>query len=229
MSTEVKDAEVVDTTTGEVTSLSIRNDVTSLVKEQDIPLMRIMENSSLDWKSLKPNQMAVLLMAKPFMAGGGTMYLNFRQALLFATRCYELGLSPFSGEVWYDANRGSVNLSLEGKRQLARIRGIDLRPPQFEELSREWKDVRTTEAGEAAKKLGFPKDIGVKCRIRVGPVENKEFSEYICWLSEWLVARSPVWQTKSLHMLQTRATEKAISMALGTGASSMVGNEPDGE
>jgi len=34
-----------------------------------------------------------------------------------------------------------------------------------------------------------------------------------------------VWKAKPTHMLQTRAAEKAISMALGTGASDMVSDD----
>lgn len=204
----VKDAEII-------------TDMQLMVKEADRPVMKAMEGmATLDWKNLKPNQMAVLLMQKPFMSGGGTMYLNYKQALLFAVRCYELGVSPFSSEVWFDPNRASVNLTLEGKRQVARNKGIDLGPPSFEELTRKWEDVpRMTEAAEAVKKAGFKTDVGVKCSMRVGDPANKEYVTYICWLSDWYVAKSPVWQNKALHMLQTRATEKAISMTLGTGAS----------
>jgi len=216
----VKEAEVVTPVTEALAKINIRD----MVKAGDIPLLNLMEGlDSLDWKALKPHQMALLLMQKPFSSGGGTMYLSFKQAILFATRCFELSVSPFSSEVWYDPGRGSVNLTLEGKRQVARVKGIDLGPPQFEELSREWKDVaRLTENGEAAKKAGFTKDIGIKCRIRVGDPANAEYAEYIAYLSEWYVPRSPVWNQKPLHMLQTRSCEKAISMCLGTGASDMV-------
>lgn len=225
MSTEV------DVKTGEIveeTAIVKKSDYDTLVKEQDKPLLAIMSQmSSMNWRELTPPQLAVLIMQKPFTAqGGGTMYLSFKQAILFATRCYELGVSPFSGEVWFDPNRASVNLTLEGKRAVARVKGIDLGPPKFEELSREWKDLaRPTENADVLKKLGYVKDVGVKCQIRVGDPKNQEYSEYIAWLSEWFVSRSPVWQAKPTHMLQTRATEKAISMALGTGASDMITDE----
>ena len=196
----------------------------SIIKEQDRPMFNVVEKlDNLDWKNIKPHYMAMLLMAKPFpVAGGGQLYLNFRQSIFFATRCYELGVSPFSSEVWFDPNRFAVNLTLEGKRQVARNKGIDLGPPRFEALSREWKDVSTkSDAGEEAKKAGFTKDIGYKCQIRVGNPEYKEYSEYIAWLSEWYVSKSPVWKQKPEHMLQIRANEKAISMAMGTGISEM--------
>jgi len=227
--TEVKEAEVVSET---ALAKPTEGNLQDMVKAQDIPLLRVMETmNSLDWRDLKPHQTALLLMQKPMaLGGGGQTTLNFRQAILFATRCFELGVSPFSSEVWFDPNRASVNLTLEGKRQVARNRGIDLGPPQFEELERPWdKVVRVTDIVKELQKAGFTKDIGVKCRIRVGDSTKGEYAEYLCWLSEWAVLRSPVWMSKPLHMLQTRAAEKAISMAMGTGASDMVGNEREGE
>ncbi len=219
-------AEIVDVKTGEIVEeaalVPLKSQFEGMVKDQDKPLLGIMEQmKSLNWRELTPPQLAVLIMQKPFAAqGGGQMFLSFKQAIIFATRCFELGVSPFSSEVWFDANRATVNLTLEGKRQVARNKGIDLGPPKFEELSREWKDIaRVTENVDALKKLNFLKDVGVKCVIRVGDPKNQETSDYIAWLSEWFVPRSPVWQAKPLHMLQTRACEKAISMALGTGAS----------
>lgn len=227
--------ELVDTKTGEVVTAEVVTAATNplvktggmrdIVKAVDIPLLDVMETmDSLDWRNLKPHQTALLLMQKPMVAsGGGQMFLSFRQAILFATRCFELGVSPFSTEVWFDPNRASVNLTLEGKRQVARNKGIDLGPPAFEELSREWKDVaRVTDAGKDAQKLGFTKDVGIKCKMRVGDPTIAEHVEYIAWLNEWFVPKSPVWVNKPLHMLQTRACEKAISLALGTGASSPV-------
>jgi hypothetical protein len=219
--------EKVDTKTGEVLEAALvvrKDDMLALVKDSDKGVYNAMSQmSTLNWRDLKPNETALLLMQKPFVvSGGGTMYLNFKQALLFAVRCYELNLSPFSDQVWFDPNRSTVNLTLAGKRELARLRGIDLGPPQFEEIAREWSAVpRVTEQVEAAKKLGFTKDVGIKCRMRVGKPEHAEHVDYIAWLSEWLVPRSPVWGSKPVHMLQTRATEKAISLAMGTGASSM--------
>lgn len=217
----VKDAEVV-----EPTAIVTKNDadMLSLVKDVDKPVFNAMSSmASLDWRDLKPNQTALLLMQKPMnVSGGGTMFLNFKQALLFAVRCYELGLSPFSDGVWFDANKSAVNLTLAGKRELARIKGIDLGPPKFERLERTWTDVpRMTETADDAKKAGFTKDIGFKCSIRVGDPKNAETCDYTAWLSEWYVGRSPVWKAKPEHMLQTRATEKAISLAMGTGASSI--------
>ena len=217
MSDEVKDAELVPEQ-----ALAKVDPLASMVKEADKGVYGIASNlGTLDWKAMKPPEMALLLCQKPFpVSGGGTMYLNFRQALWFAVRCHELSVSPFSNEVWFDPAKFSVNLTLEGKRQVARNKGIDLGPPKFEELEREWKDVsKVTNAGEEAKKAGFTKDIGCKCSIRVGDPKHKEYVDYIAWLNEWFVGRSPVWKEKPQHMLQIRAQEKAISMAMGTGAS----------
>ena len=222
--TIVKEAEVIEPTAAEALVKKNDADMLSLVKDSDKPVFAAMSSmATLDWKDLKPNQTALLLMQRPMnVSGGGTMYLNFKQALLFAVRCYELGLSPFSDGVWFDANKSSVNLTLAGKRELARIKGIDLGPPKFERLERAWTDVpRLTETAEEAKKAGFTKDIGFTCKIRVGKPEHGETCDYTAWLSEWYVGRSPVWKAKPEHMLQTRATEKAISLAMGTGASSI--------
>lgn len=196
----------------------------ALVKDSDKPVYQAMKAlSTLDWRDLKPNETALLLMQRPMsVSGGGVMYLNFKQALLFAVRCYELGLSPFSDGVWFDPNKSSVNLTLAGKRELARIKGIDLGPPKFEFKERAWNEVsKMTEAAEEAKKAGFIKDVGYTCKIRVGDPRNAETADYTAWLSEWYVSRSPMWKSKPEHMLQIRAQEKAISLAMGTGASSI--------
>ena len=130
----IKEAEVV-----EPTGLVKVDDMLSLVKDAEKPIYQAMSVlDSLDWAKLKPNQTALLLMQKPFPVSGGTTYLNFRQALLFAIRAYELGLSPFSDNLWFDPARASVNITMSGKRELARLRGVDMGPPVFEELTREW-------------------------------------------------------------------------------------------
>ena len=218
--------QVIDIPGEEVKETALaKPDMLSMVKPADQPMFHAMsEMTSLDWRNLQPNQMALLLTQKPFpVSGGGSGFLNFKQALIFALRCYELGVSPLSSEVWFDPARGSTNLTLEGKKTVARNKGIDLGPPQFSELTREWSEVPTmSDSAKDAKAAGFPKDIGIKCRMRVGLVANAEFCEYSCWLSEWYVGRSPVWKSKPTHMLQVRATDKCISMALGTGISDPV-------
>ena len=210
--------------TGETTEALVpaKQTLEPYVKEAEWPILRLAERmTTLNWKEMQPPEMALLLMQKPFPVSGGTYNLTFRQALFFATRCFELGVSPFSSEVWFDPNRWAVNLTLEGKRTVARNMGIDLGPPAFEEVAREWVDVpRLTDTGKEAQKL-FSRDLSIKCKMRVGPVANKEHAEYIAWLSEWFVPRSPVWNAKPTHMLQIRAQEKCLTMACGTGASAM--------
>ena len=217
---EIKDAEVVE----EKGLSKISSSMEALVKDNDKAMFRALADfESLDWKALTPPQMAILLMQRPLpVSGGGTSYLNLRQAMFFAVRANELGLSPFGTSLWFDPNRFAVNVTLEGKRELARIRGIDLGPPSFEELTRDWSEVsKTNETAEDAKKAGFPKDIGIRCKMRVGDVKNAEFSIYTAWLSEWFQPRSPVWKSKPIHMLSVRSNEKAITLALGVGASAM--------
>lgn len=225
---ETQTVDVVDVKTGEVVDEKValvkRNAMESLVKQQDMPLLAVMEQlDTLDWKSLKPHHAALLLMQRPFaVSGGGFTNLTFKQAILFATRCYELGLSPFSDNVWFDPSRGVTNVTLSGKRELARIRGIDLGPPSFEELNREWDAVaKITTSGEEAKKAGFKKDLGVTCSMRVGDPRNNEKVSYTAWINDWFQPRSPVWREKPNHMLAIRANEKALSLVLGTGASAM--------
>lgn len=218
--------EATDVKTGEIVEVALvkKDDMLALVKDSEKGVYAAMSGmDTLNWKDLKPNQTALLLMQKPMaVSGGGSTTLTFKQALLLAVRCYELGLSPFSTGVWFDPGKGTVNLTLEGKRELARIKGIDLGPPKFESLNREWTDLpRMTDTAEECKRAGFKKDFGYKCSIRVGDPKHKECVEYTAWASEWYVGRSPVWKAKPEHMLQTRATEKAISLAMGTGASSL--------
>jgi hypothetical protein len=221
----MSDTEHVNVQTGEVIEVpAIKDDMLALVKDADKPVYQAMLSmTTLDWKNLLPHQTALLLMQKPLMVtGGGTMYLSFRQALLYAVRCFELGISPFSDNVWFDPNRSAVNLTLSGKRELARLRGIDLGPPMFEELTRDWHTVsKMTTSGTDAKNAGFAKDVGCKCTIRVGDPAYKESVNYTAWISDWYVGKSPVWQNKPTHMLTIRANEKAITLALGTGISAM--------
>lgn len=196
--------------------------IQGLIKPQDQALLAVIEQmDSLDWAKLKPHQVAVLLMQKPFNApGGGTMTLTFKQALIMAYRCAELQCSPFSGEVWFNTQNSSVNLSYEGKKRVARNMGLDIGPAQFEWMERPWEKVpRISDNGKAAQQAGFKHDVGVRCKMRVGPVANAEYAIYDCWLSDWYQPRSPIWKDRATHMIMTRAAEKALSMAMGTGAS----------
>ena len=213
---QVKEAEVVQETG------LVRFDAAKMLKDIDRPVYEAMSNvQSLDWKNLPPNLMALVLMQKQYpVSGGGFTTLNFRQAMIFALRCYELGLSPLSSEVFYNSATGQVNVTLEGRRALARSRNIDLGPPIFEEVSRSWESIpRITQAAEEAKKLGFNADAGITCKMRIGPIANNEHVSYTAYLSEWFVPKSSVWREKPLWMLSVRAQDKCLAMALGSGVS----------
>jgi len=164
-----------------------------------------------DWKHLPPTVMARVLMKKPYRGKSGEpdYYLSPEQALVFAMRSFELGLSPLSSKVWFDRDRWTTNVTLEGKLRLARERG-NVGPPQFEDLEREWRK-GVSPIG------GFSKEPGIKCTVNV----NGEPCSYRCWISEWFVPTSPVWKTKPLHMLAIRAYDKALAFASGAGISDM--------
>lgn len=220
--TQVKEAEVVN----DIALARLDKDnMLSMVKDQDRAMFMAMSSAeSLDWRSLAPNVMALILTAKPFkVSGGGVTYLTYKQGLLFSLRAYELGVSPLSSEIWFNLDTGQASLTLEGQKKVARNMGMDLGPPQFSEISRDWDALpKSSTVVEDLKRAGFSKDAGIKCRIRVGKPEHNEFCEYTAYLSEWYVSRSPIWQAKPMHMLQTRAYSRCLSLTMGTGASDMV-------
>jgi hypothetical protein len=174
---------------------------------QKMELEKLAGISSLDWKQLPPPMLAQMLVAIPFR-GSGTdpdYYLQPWQAMIFALRCFELGLSPFSNEVWFNPKNSKVNVTFEGKLKLARMAGLNLSPPSFTRIPE-----------DASKPL-----IAYKCRIVAphGPCE------YTATLKEWQVASSPVWKSKPDHMLQLRAAEKCLSFATGSGSSELMGEQ----
>jgi hypothetical protein len=187
----------------------------TLAEQQKTDLARRLESiaslNSFDWKALPPHVMAQVLMKKPYRGkvGEPDYYLSPEQALVFAMRCFELGLSPLSSEVWFDRDRWSVNVTLEGKIRLARERGIT-GAPIFSEKSRPWK------VG-AVKIAGYTEEPGMTATLKVGDGE----CSYTCWLSEWYVASSPVWKAKPDHMMRVRAYDKALAFAAGVGVSEM--------
>lgn len=172
-------------------------------KEQ---LAKLSGVESLDWKRIPPPMLAQILTNIPFK-GSGTdpdYYLAPWQALIFAMRCFELELSPFSNEVWYNPKNNKVNVTFEGKLKLARSRGFNLGPPNFERV----------EKPVPGKPI---KDWGYRCTMQTPTGQ----AEYTAWHSEWAVASSPVWKAKPDHMLQLRAAEKCLSFASGIGASEL--------
>ncbi len=171
--------------------------------------------ASFDWKQIPPPLMAELLMKTPFRGKTGEpdYYLQPFQAYRFAIRCYELGLSPLSTEVWYNSQNNMTNVTFEGKLKLARLKNLNLGPPRFEEKHR---------AFPKGKQLaGFDQDLGISCKMSSG----KEDAEYTAWLSEWYVPASPVWKAKPDHMLRVRSAEKCLSFASGIGTSELMGEQ----
>ena len=191
----------------------------------DQQLAKMAAIDKLDWKALPPPLLAQILSQIPYKGGQGEpdYYLTPIQALIFAMRAFELGLSPFSNEIWFNPKNNKANVSFEGKLKLARDKGMNFGPPHFARVERE---------ASAALLKGLPqigpagKEPGIKCTITVQMGSTTEKAEYTAWLSEWYMARSPVWKEKPEHMLQLRAAEKCISFASGVGSSEMPG-EPD--
>jgi hypothetical protein len=196
----------------------VKEETTAIQRQDDSALPAWMESmDKLDWKDLKPPVIATVLAKIPRRGRGGEMvFLKPVQALIFALRCYELGLSPFGNEVWFNADTNTVNITLEGKRKLAHDKGYKFGPCQFKRQIRDWPSAKQ-------KPAGIAQDIGYTCQLPVHGWDKP--TEYTAWLSEWYMPRSPVWQEKPEHMLQVRAQEKAISFATGVGASEMPGDD----
>src|SRR5882724_8919843 len=170
--------------------------------------------TSFDWKQIPPPFMAELLMQTPFRGGAGEpdYYLSAYQAYRFAIRCYELGLSPLSTEVWYNPKNNMTNVTFEGKLKLARLNKLDLGPPRFEEKYRPFP--------KGKQIAGMEKDLGISCKMTTGRANDE--AEYTAWLSEWYMPASPVWKARPDHMLRIRSAEKCISFASGTGVSELM-------
>lgn len=178
---------------------------TELVAQQreNKQLAMLEKMDSFDWKSLSPPVMAQILTKVPMKSkDGGSEYLTLTEAMIFAIRAYELGLSPLSGELWFDKRTCKTNVTTEGKLKLARKNGFNFGPPKFERVDNK-------------KKAG---DWGYRCQMTVN---GGETAEYTAFYGEWAVPTSPVWKAKPEHMLQLRAMEKCISFASGSGVSEM--------
>lgn len=172
-------------------------------ERQKAELAKFDNVTSLDWKQIPPPMLAQILVSIPFKGSGvdPDYYLTPVQGMIFALRCFELGLSPFSNEVWFNPKNNKVNVTFEGKLKLARMNNLNLSPPLFERIP-----------VDASKPL-----VAYKCTI-TSPTGK---SEYTATLKEWTVASSPVWKAKPDHMLQLRAAEKCLSFATGSGASEL--------
>jgi hypothetical protein len=183
-------------------------------KLQAKQLEQLSEMSSFDWKAVPPPMLAQMLVQMPFKGAAGEpdYFLAPWQAMVFAMRCFELGLSPFSNEVWFNPKNNKTNVTFEGKLKLARKQGLNLGPPRFERIP-----------ADATKPL-----VAYRCRIH----SPNGDCEYTATLKEWQVTTSPVWKAKPDHMLQLRAAEKCLSFASGIGASELpgegdLGKEPE--
>lgn len=172
-------------------------------------LEKIAGLSTFDWKAVPPPVLASVLVQIPFRGKDADYYLAPWQAAIWSMRCYELGLSPFSNETWFNPKNNKVNLTLEGKLSLARKNGWKIGAPQFVE-ERSDKNVL----------------ISVTCKLPVYVEGEKQFVEYKANMAEWAVGSSPVWREKGEHMLRLRSYEKALSWVTGIGASELP-DEPD--
>lgn len=174
-------------------------------KLQAKQLEQLSSMQSFDWKAVPPPMLAQMLVQIPFKGGAGEpdYFLAPWQAMVFAMRCFELGLSPFSNEVWFNPKNNKTNVTFEGKLKLARKQGLNLGPPKFERIP-----------ADVAKPL-----VAYKCTI-ASPTGD---CQYTATLKEWMVPTSPVWKAKPDHMLQLRAAEKCLSFASGIGTSELPG------
>ena len=183
----------------------VRADKAADRKKQE--LEKLAGISSLDWKAIPPPMLAQILVNIPFKGATGEpdYYLQPWQAMIFAIRAFELGLSPFSNEIWFNPKNNKTNISFEGKLKLARMNGLNLSPPIFERIPE-----------DATKPL-----VAYKCTINAPHGK----CEYTATMKEWRVSTSPVWRDKPEHMLQLRAAEKCLSFATGSGSSELMGEQ----
>lgn len=174
--------------------------------EKDLDQIRAMNLETLDWDALKPHEMAQILMLIPRRGKQGTTYkLTAAQALVFALRSRQMGLSPISSEVWFNADAWATEPTVEGQRKIIANKGIDCGAPKCERIER---DIPV-------------KDWGYRCKLTYWLKDKWDTVEYDCWFSEWNMPNSPVWQSKPSHMLQVRALGRCLEMISGVGVSGM--------
>jgi hypothetical protein len=191
----------------------VSSDRVALAKQSQVEIMRSKDRemfqdiTSFDWKKIPPPVMVEIIKRTPMRGGANEpdYFLADYQAWRFAIRCYEIGLSPLSTEVWYNPRNNMTNVTYEGKQKLSRINQLNLSPPKLERIP-----------VELDKPL-----VAYKCTIQspTGP------STYTATLKEWKVGTSPVWRDKAEHMLQLRASEKCLSFAMGLGSSELMGEQ----
>ena len=164
---------------------------------------------SLDWKKWSLPMTASILTKIPMPGRDGDVFLSQAQAAIWAIVSFEQGLSPFTGETWFNTKTHKVNLTLQGKLTRARQLGMNLGAPRFIRIPEDDKE----------------KLIAIKCVL---PTSNGTV-EYTATLSEWMMPSNPNWKNRAGHMLQVRAYEKAVSFAAGVGASEQPDDRDLGE
>jgi len=164
---------------------------------------------SLDWKKWSLPMTASILTKIPMPGRDGDVFLTQAQAAIWAIVSFEQGLSPFTGETWFNTKTHKVNLTLQGKLTRARQLGMNLGAPKFIRIP-----------ADEEEKL-----IAIKCVL---PTSNGTV-EYTATLSEWMMPSNPNWKNRAGHMLQVRAYEKAVSFAAGVGASEQPDDKDLGE
>ncbi len=186
-------------------ALAIKADAQERLQSKQLESLGQIAN--FDWKAVPPPMLAQMLVNIPFKGGQGEpdYFLAPWQAMIFAMRCYELGLSPFSNEVWFNPKNNKTNVTFEGKLKLARLQGLNLSPPHLERIPT-----------DTSKPL-----LAYKCTIKT-PSGN---CEYTATLKDWMQSKSAVWREKPDHMLQLRAAEKCLSFASGIGSSELMGEQ----
>jgi hypothetical protein len=171
-----------------------------------------------DWRNVPPPAMAQILIRKPFSGAkrdDPPYYLKVDQALYFAMRCYDLGVSPLGAEAWFDPVKWVVNLTAEGQRRVARNLGLNLGPPRYERLVRPWP---VTKQPIPINGKAVAEDFGYTCKM---DVNGRGDVSYTAWFSEWF-RPTPIWREQSDHMLQVRAQDHAIEFATGVGMSNPI-------
>lgn len=164
---------------------------------------------SLDWKKWSLPMTAAILTKIPMPAKDGDVFLTQAQAAIWAIVSYEQGLSPFTGETWFNTKTHKVNLTLQGKLTRARQLGMNLGAPKFIRIPVDDKE----------------KLIAIKCVLRT----SNGTVEYTARVDEWKMPSNPNWQKREEHMCQVRAYEKAVSFAAGVGASEQPDDRDLGE
>lgn len=182
-------------------------------QEKEDMLFKLTEGLGLDWRKWSLYELARVLRRLPQgkSKSGGFEYLTDEQAVVYAARCFELDVSPFSSEVWFNRITSTPNLTLEGKRTVARKHGYQFGPPVWTFSERPFPK------GKEIK--GYDKDVVCTCEMEVKGWSTK--ANYTVYLSEAYQPNSSAWQKGTTGMLKTRSQEKAYSASSGVGASEL--------